>query len=242
MSSPDDQELLAPPLGVEERDRLADEGLISVSPEQWGCHVWRLVTRELVAEAMRRDKGLEQPGAADVEDDGTDESAADWMNAKRAAVRAAVRTVMGAFINDTCRLPAIGARTERIELQEGMGRVFFEDGTTISFSINDLRPKQSEPPCHLVMAAPESVDMVAAVRDGELLGAMDVNRRGARDVRFWGIKAGTPFELYVLHDVPMWDATVLADFGSRITRIRDGRRAWGLARRYAESHPFKRVR
>ena len=92
------------------------------------------------------------------------------------------------------------------------------------------------------MAAPVPMDMVAAVRDGEMLGAMDANRRGARDIRFWGIKTGTPFELYLMHDVPVRDALPLNDFGSRATRFRDGKQAWATARRYAETRPFKRVR
>ena len=159
MSSPDDPK----PVGVRQR-------------------FWR----ELVARASKR---MEEPGAADVEVDGDDESgswdepAADWMNTNKAAVRQAMN-------------------------------------------------KSSAGP----------LDMVAAVRGREMLGALDVNRRGALDVRFWGVKVGVPFELFRLHDVPMRDAVPLNDFGSRSTRLRDGKQAWALARRYAESQPFKRVR
>lgn len=99
--------------------------------------------------------------------------------------------------------------------------------------------KQSGAP---VLAAAASVDMVAAVRGGELLGAMDANRRGAGDVRFWGVKTGTPFDLYRLRDVPVRDAVPLNDFGSRTTRLSGARQAWALARKYAEPRPFKRVR
>lgn len=93
-----------------------------------------------------------------------------------------------------------------------------------------------------VMAATSSLDMVVAVRGAELLGAVDVNRRGASDVRFWGVKVGTPFDLYRLRDVPLRDAMPLNDFGARTTRLRDARQGWALARKYAERHPFKRIR
>ena len=178
-----------------------DQKPVALSPEEWGNRFWKTACRVLVAEARER---LEKPSPrrvqaawlsyryshneddADVEVDGEnmdadwDEPAADWMNAKKAAV-------------------------------------------------------------HTVMAA-NSMDMIAAVRSGELLGAMDVNRRGASDVRFWGINVGTPFELYRLRGVPLRDALPLNDFGSRMTRLRDGRQGWALGRRYADSHPFKRVR
>lgn len=186
---------------------------------------------------------MEEPGAADVEVDGDDESgswdepATAWMNAKRAAVR----KVMACMINDVESLPPVGARVERIVLQEGVGHLYFEDGSFVAFSIEDMMPKQS-PTCSHHVAAQTPMDMVAAVRDGELLGAMGAHRRGAQDVRFWAVKVGTPFDLYALHEVPFRDARPLSDFGSRGTRLRDGKRAWMLARRYAESRPFKRVR
>jgi len=241
VSSPDDQELLAP-LSQEERDRRVAEGLMSVRPEEWGRYIWKTTARALVSKAM---KDMEEPGAADVEVDGDDESgswdepATDWMNAKKAAVR----KVMACAINDVSNLPPIGARVKRIVLQEGVGHLYFEDGSYVGFSIEDMMPKQSPTPCgHSVLAAPSSMDMVAAVRDGELLGAIDAHRRGAQDVRFWAIKVGAPFDLYALHDVPVRDARPLNDFGSRNTRFRTGEQAWAAARRYAESWPFRRAR
>lgn len=157
---------------------------MSASRDQEPVAVKERLWRELVARATKR---LKEPGAADVEVDGDDESgswddpAADWMNTKKGAVRN-------------------------------------------------------------VMANPAALDMVAAVRGRHLLGAIDAGRRGAHDVRFWGAQHEAPFELYLLRGVPMRDAVLLADFGSRTTRLRDGSQAWNLGRRYAEARPFKRVR
>lgn len=139
-----------------------------------GRRVWRGVARRLVAKAR---EDMEEPGAADVDVDGVDESGS-W----------------------------------------------------------------DEPSAEWMNKSASSLDMVAAVHDGELLAAMDSNRRGASDVRFWAIKLGPPFELYRLSNVPMRDALPLNDFGKRVTRFRDGRQAWALARRYADPRPFKRVR
>lgn len=217
-----------------------DSKPVAATPEEWGRRLWQRAARVLVASAIKR---MEEPGAADEEVDGDDESgswdepAAEWMNAKKAAVR----KVMACMINDVASLPPIGARVERITLQAGAGHVYFEDGSFVAFSIEDMMPKQSPSPCSHTAAA-GALDMVAAVRGHEMLGALDVNRRGAQDVRFWGVKVGAPFELYRLHEVPMRDAVPLNDFGSRTTRLRDGKQAWALARRYAESQPFKRVR
>jgi hypothetical protein len=199
--------------------------------------------RILVRRAMR---SRDEPGAADLEVDGDDEAgswdepATSWMEAKKAAVR----RFMACNMNEVGDLPAVGARVTRIVLQEGVGHLYFEDGSFVAFSHEDLMPKEG-PPCgsHSRAAAfPAAVDMVAAVRGNELLGAMDARRRGARDVRFWAVQVGSPFDLFELRGVPMREATLLNDFGSRSTRLPDGRRAWALGRRFADSRPFRRAR
>lgn len=201
------------------------------------------MARRVASEHSER-KRLEQPGGADVEVDGDDESGSwdepAWDSDTK---EAAVRKVMGAFINDTHQLPVIGTRVTQITLSEGHGQMEFEDGTSVSFSIEDNMPNQFPPPCRTpVMASSSGLDLVAAIHGGELLGAMDGRRRGATDPRFWREKVGRQFDLFVLRDVPMQVARALVDFGSRSSRSYDGRRMWTLGRQFAEARPFKKSR
>jgi hypothetical protein len=87
----------------------------------------------------------------------------------------------------------------------------------------------------------ETVDMIAAVRDGALLGAMDVGRRGAQDPRFWKLHFDPPFDLHMLRGVPLGIAVPFADFGSRVTRLRNPEQAWAMARQFADPRPLRRV-
>ena len=142
-----------------------------------------------------------------------------WATLKKAAVQKAL---------NKDKLPSIGTRV----LKLSSNKIWFEDGSNVSI----------EQPMGYVKQAKQEIDMVAAMRGRTFLGAMDINRRGSKDVRFWAIKVGVPFDLYLMHDVPMRDAKLFIDFGSNISRLKNGKQAWHLAQKYTDSHPFKRVR
>lgn len=142
----------------------------------------------------------------------------EWATIKRGAVQKALGF----------KLPKIGTKVKKT----ASNQIWFEDGSIILI----------EPPREHVKLAKHDIDMVAAIRGRALLGAMDINRRGAKDVRFWAIKVGVPFDLYLMHDVPVRDAKLFVDFGSNISRLKNGKQAWYMAQKYLESHPFKRVR
>lgn len=178
-----------------------------------------------------------------------DESATDWMTAKQAAVR----NVVACLVNDAKSLPQIGRRVDRIVRQVGKVDIYFDDGSFVSATVRDPQPSTSDEAaviervygvptkaksCGCKTASP-SVDMVAAVRRGELLGAMDARKHGASDVRFWGFQVDGSFELYRLEDVPMSVARPLNDF-PRSSRFRNGRQAWLEAKKYVKGAPFKR--
>jgi hypothetical protein len=87
------------------------------------------------------------------------------------------------------------------------------------------------------------VDLVAAVRGNELLGAKDSNRMGAKDPGVW-MFSGTeaPFGLFLLTGVPLKLAEKLVDFGTRASRLKDGKTVWKLVKRYSGRNPIKSVR
>lgn len=193
--------------------------------------------------------------------DGTPEHV-DWdQPAWDSTKQAAVRKIMACFLNDAQNLPQIGRRVDRIVRQVGAVDIYFDDGSFVSATVTDPQPSTSDEAAviervygaptkakscgckkasceHRRQAAP-TVDMVAAVRRGELLGAMDARKRGASDVRFWGFQVDSPFELYKLEDVPMALARPLNDF-PRSSRFRDGKQAWRIAQKHAQGRPFKR--
>lgn len=194
-----------------------------------------------------------EPGAADVEVDGVssrptfDDPA--WGDEKEAAVR----RVLACIINSPENVPDIGRRVETVVRRPGQVNIRFDDGSEIGASVDDPGPATNEEAAAVECiygdrprstghtAAAETVDMVAAVRDGEMLGAMDVGRRGSQDPRFWKLHVDAPFDLYMLHDVPLALAVPLADFGTRATRLHDPGQAWVVARRFAEPRPARRV-
>lgn len=170
------------------------------------------------------------------------------------------RVVVGCMINDPENLPEIGRRVDRIVRTPGSATVYFDDGSWILASVEDPQPataeeqqvvdqvygKPAQSGCDCKHAhckhAQQIVDMVAAIRDGALLRAMDVTKRGATEPRMWRYLVDGPFDLYLLKDVPLNQAMAFADFGVRGSRFRDGKQAWTAAKRHAESRPIQRVR
>jgi len=198
------------------------------------------------------------PDEADVEVDGEgenldwDESATGWMDAKKAAVRHAV----ACLVNDAGSLPGIGRRVERVVRQVGTVDIYFDDGSFVSATVDDPQPSTNEeqavvdqvygdlprgPAMGHTGAGPE-VDMVAAVRGAEMLAAADARKRGALDPRYWRLRTEGPFDLYRLRGVPMREAVLFSDVGTRTSRLRSARQAWTMARRHADPRPFQRVR
>lgn len=172
------------------------------------------------------------------------------------------RELVACFVNQSKELPDIGRRVDKILRQTGVVYIYFDDGSFVSASVQDPQPATNEEAavveriygtptkpkscgCKTAVCkhAMTTVDMVAAVSKGSLLRAMDKDRRDAKNPSMWRflLENDRPFDLWLLHDVPLGLATVLADFGSRSTRFSDGGQAWGLARRYAEGRPFRRV-
>lgn len=170
-----------------------------------------------------------------------DEPATEWMTAKKAAVR----QVLGCMMNDAANLPQVGRKINRIVQQQGTVDIYFEDGSFVSAQVTDPLEPQTGCGCkkahcaHTKEAAP-TIDMVAAVWKNELLGAMDVRKHGAKDMRFWGARVDPPFELYMLKDVPMDLARPLNDFPVRASRLQGPRKAWSIARQHADNRSFKK--
>lgn len=180
-----------------------------------------------------------------------------WDSTKQAAIR----KVMACLVNEAQNLPQIGRRVDRIVRQTGVVDIYFDDGSFVSATVKDPQPSTSDEAaviervygvptkakscgcktaaCEHRREATSAVDMVAAVRRGELLGAMDARKRGASDTRFWGFQVEGPFGLYRLEGVPMELARSLNDF-PRSSRLRDGKHAWRAAQKYAEGRPFKK--
>lgn len=177
------------------------------------------------------------------------------------AALAEQRVVVACLLNDAQNLPDIGRRVDRIVRRTGTVDIYFDDGSFVSASVTDPQPATSEEAAVIERVygtpakpkscgckhasckhAQQTVDMVAAVRGNEMLRAMDVNKRGAHDPRLWRHLVEGPFDLYVLHDVPMGAARTFADLGARGTHPRSGRQVWQMARRHAEPRPFRRVR
>jgi hypothetical protein len=204
---------------------------------------------------------VERGGSQDVDVDGhsmgIDWGQPAWDPIKRAAVRKAC------LVNDAQNLPQIGRRVDSVVRQVGKVDIYFDDGSFVSATVRDPQPSTHEEAAviervygvptaprscgckkasdELVKAASPVVDMVAAVRRNELLGAMDVRKSRARDPYMWSIRVGGPLELYVLNDVPMALARTLTDFPGRSSKLRNGRQAWALARQHADPRPFKRL-
>jgi hypothetical protein len=90
---------------------------------------------------------------------------------------------------------------------------------------------------------PQSVSLVVAVNGNELLGAKDSTATGARDTGTWMLSGiDGPFELYLLKHVPLVVAEALVDFGTRVSKIRDGKKVWRLVKKYAKPQtPLKTV-
>jgi len=197
-------------------------------------------------------KKTHDPGAADVEVGGIsleptfDDPA--WDDEKKAAVR----RVLASIVNRPENLPQVGRRVETVVRRPGSVDIRFDDGSSVGASVDDPEPAPREEatvidriygtsPKRAATTDVDTVDMVAAVRDGELLGAMDVGRRGSLDPRFWKLHVDAPFDLHVLRDVPMSLAVPLADFGTRATRLHDPEQAWVVARRFADPRPVRRL-
>lgn len=225
---------------------------LEITPDEL-AQLWR-DHEQLGIERVAYDE-KDQPGQADVEVDGDsedtdwDEPAADWMDEKKAAVR----RVMACLMNDAASLPGVGRSVDRIVRRVGTVDIYFDDGSFVSAQVEDPQPQTGgvvpkkpggcgcrQASCEHV-AAPE-VDLVAAVRGGELLGAVDARKRGADDLRYWRLKVEPPFDLHHLSGVPMAVAVPLTDIGTRSARIRDGRQGWRMARKFAPGRPFKRLR
>jgi hypothetical protein len=183
---------------------------------------------------------------ADVEVDGDSEDtdwaepAADWMDEKKAAVR----RVVACLVNDPESLPQIGRRVERIVRQVGSADIYFDDGSFVSATVSDPQPATHEQQAvvdEIYRTAQPNVDMVAAVDRRDLLGARDARKHGAKSPRFWAQLVEGPFELFMLRDVPMNLARPLNDFPTRVSRLRNPRQAWDVARKHAEPRSFARL-
>jgi hypothetical protein len=187
-----------------------------------------------------------------------------WRVAKRLLVREAMvrgsSERIACLVNDSANLPDIGRRVERIVRRTGTVDIYFDDGSFVTSSVGDPQPTTSEEAAVIERVygtptkakscgckhahckhAQQTVDMVAAVTDGEMLRAMDVGRRGSESPQMWQYLVEGPFDLYHLQEVPLGLATLFADLGTRGTRLRDGHQAWVLARKHAEPRPFRRV-
>jgi len=208
----------------------------------------------------------DEPQEEDVEVDGQnddtdwDESATDWMDAKKAAVRKMVACLM----NDAASLPGIGRRVDRIVRRVGTVDIYFDDGSFVSASVEDPQPRTNEEAAVIESvygqpapakscgckkancihtAAPPTVDMIAAVRaNRELLGARDERKVGVKTPRWWTYQTDPPFDLWLLRDVPMSLARELTDFPLRAPRLRNPRQGWTIAREFADGSPFQRRR
>lgn len=186
-----------------------------------------------------------KPQEADIEVDGEslgtdwDEPAADWINAKKAALRK-----ISCVLNESENLPTIGNTVERIVRQLGLVDIYFEDGSFVSAKVLEKAPGINTKPttgCGCQKEASASISMVAAVHKGELLGAMDERKNKAKDPKFWSFKIDGPFELYLLKKVPMEIAEHLTDFPSRASRFKNPKHAWTEARKFSIGNPFKKI-
>jgi len=177
--------------------------------------------------------------------------------------KAAVRKMVACLMNEAGNLPEIGRRVDRVVRRIGTVDIYFDDGSFVSASVIDPQPSTHEEAAviervygtpskpkscgckqascaHTKQAVPV-IDMVAAVFRDELLGAMDIRKRGAKEGRFWSYKIEGPFELYRLEDVPLPLARELTDFPKRSPRLPNSRQAWRRVREFASGRPFKRV-
>ena len=170
----------------------------------------------------------------------------------------AVRQALACLMNDADNLPGIGRRVERVVRQVGTADIYFDDGSWVSATVEDPQPRTSDEQAVVDAiynqggrcsggcggrcskhAKLETVDMIAATRGDEFLGAVDSNKAGARSPYYWKVKVDTPFDLWLLRRVPLDLAEQLADFGLPSSRLRRGRDVWRKVRRYAAPRPFK---
>lgn len=144
----------------------------------------------------------------------------------------------GCLVNDPASLPEIGSVVERIVMTELGADIYFQDGSWVSANLTT-----SVCSCGgCKTASEETLDMVAVVRDRELLGAKDITQIGARDAAVWQFSGiAKPFALYRLRSVPLSLAEALVDFGTPASRLRDGHKAWRLVSKFAGKTPFKQV-
>jgi hypothetical protein len=88
----------------------------------------------------------------------------------------------------------------------------------------------------------ESLDLVAVVRNRELLGVKDYTQMGARDAAVWQFSGiDPPFLMFRLRSVPLSFAEDLVDFGTPASRLRNGKAVWQRASKFADKTPFKQV-
>jgi len=146
------------------------------------------------------------------------------------------------LLNDKENLPNIGRVVERIVRQVGTADIYFDDGSFASVQVEEPGEAKEGCGCQSKSASEVTVDLVAAVRDQELMGVKDATRMGAKDPGVWMISGVEgPFGLYMLKNVPLGVAEPLVDFGTRASRIKDGKKVWRLAKKYAAPNPFKKV-
>jgi hypothetical protein len=146
------------------------------------------------------------------------------------------------LLNDPTNLPSVGNAVERMVQNDNELDIYFDDGSWVSAKVEQPTGGCGcGGSCSTKTAAEEAVDLIAAVRNDEFLGAKDSTSMGAKDASVWQFSVDPPFDLYLLKNVPLDLAEQLVDFGTPAGRLRDGKKVWRMARKYAASRPFKRV-
>jgi hypothetical protein len=157
--------------------------------------------------------------------------------------------------NDPMNLPSIGRSVDRMVTNAQGVDIYFDDGSWVSASV-DQPGEDEEGGCGCggdcggscgcggkTAAGEATVDLVAAVRGNELLGAKDSSQMGAKTPGVWMFSgAEAPFGLFMLSGVPLKTAEQVVDFGTRGGRLKDGNAVWKLIKRYSARSPFKAVR
>jgi hypothetical protein len=89
-----------------------------------------------------------------------------------------------------------------------------------------------------ILAASETVDMVAAVKGGnQFVGARDAIRREFHSPGFWSFIDPEPVKLYYLNRVPLDLAERAADYNVKNKTFASPQKAWNLLKKYAR--PFR---
>jgi hypothetical protein len=155
------------------------------------------------------------------------------------------------LVNDPSHLPLIGNVVERMVTTPAGVDIYFDNGAWVSASVEDDEPQTGGcgcggscgGNCSCKTAAEATVDLVAAVRGEDLLGAKDSTQMGAKDLGVWMFTGHeAPFGLYRLSGVPLRLAEELVDFGTRSSRLKNGKAVWKLVKQYAGPRPFKTAR